>query len=132
MSFLNKLRSGKSEEPSTIPIGPAVPTATTNAEDLEIQRDNGDAVAMTEQKTAVGADDNADEDLKDEVERPDADAQFGVQKVQAITLAWTKKSLAALLILYAMRPHLHLSHAAPLARRTLTDTAFPIGFGFFS
>lgn len=118
MSFLNKLRSGKSEEPNTVP---PVPTATTNAEDLEIQRDNGDVVAMTEQKTAVAADDNADEDLKDEVERPDADAQLGVQKVQAITLAWTKKSLAALLILYAMPPHPHSSRSAPLARRILAD-----------
>ena len=31
---------------------------------------------------------------------PTVDAQRGVQKMEATTLAWTKKSLAAILILY--------------------------------
>ena len=34
-----------------------------------------------------------------ETSRPDASAQAGVQKVQAITLSWTRVSLAALLCL---------------------------------
>jgi hypothetical protein len=42
-------------------------------------------------------DDNALE--KPETLRPDAAAQAGVQKVQAITLSWTKVSLVALLCL---------------------------------
>lgn len=32
---------------------------------------------------------------------PDQNAQAGVQKIEAVTLVWTKRSLAALLIKYA-------------------------------
>jgi hypothetical protein len=40
---------------------------------------------------------NTIEDDKEEIV-PDQDAQVGVQKIEAVTLVWTKKSLAALLI----------------------------------
>lgn len=43
------------------------------------------------------------EDLKDfPNEVPDFEAQHGVQKIEAVTLSWTKASLAALLIKYVI------------------------------
>lgn len=35
-------------------------------------------------------------------EKPSEDAQNGVRKMEAVTLAWSKKSLAAVLILYVL------------------------------
>lgn len=37
---------------------------------------------------------------------PDADAQRGVQKIEAVTAAWSKWSLAALLFKYVLCPYL--------------------------
>lgn len=35
-------------------------------------------------------------------EKPSEDAQNGVKKIEAVTLAWSKKSLAGVLILYVL------------------------------
>jgi hypothetical protein len=37
-----------------------------------------------------------------EDEKPSEDAQNGVKKIEAVTLAWSKKSLAGVLILYVL------------------------------
>lgn len=42
-----------------------------------------------------------DDPIKD-VEKPSEEAQFGVQKIEAVTMAWSKASLATVLILYAI------------------------------
>jgi hypothetical protein len=47
----------------------------------------------------VSAGDIKDDPEKPDTLKPDASAQAGVQKVQAITLSWTKVSLVALLCL---------------------------------
>lgn len=84
MSFLNKLRPGKGEEPQAAP-------ATTD--DLEIQR--APETTVVNEKNPDGT--TADGDLKPDLELPEASAQRGVQKIEAVTLTWTKKELAALL-----------------------------------
>lgn len=88
MSFLHKLRPSHHDGP--------VPVQAPNNEDVEIQSGTN-AIAPGEGNNAV------DTELKDKIETPTPDAQLGVQKIEAITLAWTKKSLAALLIMYASR-----------------------------
>lgn len=90
MSFLNKIRSPKGEGPER--------AQAPNVEDVEIQKVAEARTAEEETDTAVNA--NVEKDPKDEIETPTHDAQLGVQKIEAITLAWTKKSLAALLIMY--------------------------------
>lgn len=87
-SFLNKIRPSKGEESE-----PQAPAAT---DDLEIQR--APETTAVDEKNPNGAD-AADGDLKPDLELPDAEAQRGVQKIEAVTLTWTKKSLAALLCL---------------------------------
>ncbi|KAK5046119.1 hypothetical protein LTR84_008576 [Exophiala bonariae] len=90
MSFLSRMRSTKS---SALEHAPA-----PSIEDVEIQNVTNDNT--TEEKNdATAIDDHGDTDLKDEIEAPTQDAQLGVQKIEAITLAWTKRSLAALLIM---------------------------------
>jgi hypothetical protein len=52
--------------------------------------------------------------------RPAEDAQVGVQKIEAVTLAWGKGSMLMVLILYASLPSLHYSVLADqLAHVTL-------------
>lgn len=68
---------------------------TTPVNDIE-------ASSPTEKiERVVSVNAEADDDTAKEPEdlRPDASAQAGVQKVQAITLSWTKASLAVLLCL---------------------------------
>jgi hypothetical protein len=84
MSFLNKLRASKAEESQAAP-------ATTD--DLEIQR--APETTVVNEKNPDGT--AADGDLKPDLELPEASAQRGVQKIEAVTLTWTKKELAALL-----------------------------------
>lgn len=94
-SFLNKFRPSKGTEADA----PQAPTGA--AEDLEIQAAPQTTTTVNEkgEQVEVGpADDNA-ADLKEDKELPDLDAQFGVQKVEAITLSWNKKSLAGLLVM---------------------------------
>lgn len=59
-----------------------------------------DAEIQTAPSTVAGGipDDVHPEKLHDAV--PSPDVQLGVQKIEAVTLAWTKASLAALLIKY--------------------------------
>src|SRR4051794_28425554 len=99
MSFLSKLRSTKSDTPER--------ASAPNVEDVEIQKvTNSNTTEEKNDETAI--DDNGDRDLKDEIETPTQTAQLGVQKIEAITLAWTKKSLAALLIMYVSSQYSHL------------------------
>ena len=95
VAFLHKFtpRKGEAEaETATEPI-----PAPSGAQDLEIQAAAPEITAVNEKGAEGGPDDN---DLKQEMELPDLDAQRGVQKVEAVTLSWNKKSLACLLILY--------------------------------
>ena len=43
---------------------------------------------------------------------PDLDAQHGIQKIEAVTLSWSKASLAALLIKYAISTHVESLYIA--------------------
>jgi len=84
MSFLNRLRPGIGRE------RPTDAQAASTIEDTEIQvvpatTDTGDL------------DDTPIEKAQDDAV-PSQDAQLGVQKVEAVTLAWSKRWLAALLI----------------------------------
>lgn len=45
---------------------------------------------------------------------PTADAQHGIQKIEAVTLTWSKKSLAALLIKYVFDHPTAILHIADL------------------
>jgi hypothetical protein len=65
--------------------------AATTAHDPEIQAVTDGADVGN--SGVVGA-----EWLNDKDVVPTEDAQHGVQKMEAVTLAWTKKSLAAMLI----------------------------------
>lgn len=89
MSILPKLLTGaRSRQPGEDEIG----SAPTNQ---EIQVVSGGEV---EKKANVTCENMATEggDEKDIV--PSEDVQRGVQKIEAVTLAWTKKSLVALLV----------------------------------
>lgn len=51
---------------------------------------------------------------RDEKAKPTEEAQIGVQKIEAVTLAWSKKSVYIILGLYVSLPILNLS-LIPLA-----------------
>lgn len=57
---------------------------------------HGEAIEVATQPTDTILDDK-------EAVVPDQNAQAGVQKIEAVTLVWTKWSLAALLIKYVTR-----------------------------
>lgn len=115
MSFLNKLRSSNRD-------GPVLAQAPNN-EDVEIQSGTN-AIAPGEGNNDV------DMELKDKIETPTPDAQLGVQKIEAITLAWTKKSLAALLIMYAL-PFLP-NCLSSVSFKTQLTPSLSVGSGSFS
>ncbi|KAF2012866.1 putative siderophore-dependent iron transporter [Aaosphaeria arxii CBS 175.79] len=89
-SFLNKIRpSGRQDtEPETV-------TVTTN-QDIEEQIPI-EAVAPNKDNSGADVPDNASVDKIPEDAVVDRNAQVGVQKIEAVTLAWTKKSLILLL-----------------------------------
>jgi hypothetical protein len=101
MSFLNRLQPGHA----------AIATGTA-ADGVATATDADNKVAMS----AVNPGIEAQADFADETapNKPDADilpnqdAQLGVRKIEAVTLSWTKISLAALLIKYVE------SHLPPL------------------
>lgn len=100
MYLLDKLRSKPAAgETATAEAPVETPTpvvGATPAEDPEIQRRTEPEIAAVDEKGDQAAD---EPDLKDIKEFPDLDAQLGVQKVEAVTLTWTKKTLACLLCL---------------------------------
>lgn len=46
--------------------------------------------------------------------KPDEEAQAGVAKIEAVTLAWSRSSLYLVLVLYAITHCVAFHHAAPL------------------
>lgn len=91
MSFLNKLRPGSGEKPT-----PDTESAPVNT-DLEIQpAPENNAAATTGPRVDSST---TDIDMQKEA-MPTEHAQRGVQKIEAITLTWTRTSLIALLGLY--------------------------------
>lgn len=57
----------------------------------------------TNEKNAMsGSLDKASDSDAQENEKPSEDAQNGVKKIEAVTLAWSKKSLAGVLVLYVL------------------------------
>lgn len=83
MAIMDKLRGRQATGESQV--------ASNVNDDIETQA-NADAIASDNKQVDV---DLSDYQTKEEM--PTADAQPGVQKIEAVTLAWTKKSLAALL-----------------------------------
>lgn len=81
MSFLSKLRPGASASNDTRP-------AASMGNDVEHAEPVTELSFMDKEQAIMAA------------SAPDQDAQRGVQEMEAVTLVWTKKSLAALLILY--------------------------------
>lgn len=55
-----------------------------------------------EKNVAFGSTEKASDSEAQEDEKPSEDAQNGVRKIEAVTLAWSKKSLAGVLILYVL------------------------------
>lgn len=93
MSFLNKLRPGAGgETPSDV-------QATSMAEIPKTEVTTNTVPTDTVVTDAITADE-AVIDLKEAGLVPNPNAQNGVQQIEAVTLAWSKKWLAALLILY--------------------------------
>ena len=90
--LLNKLRPGAEHKT------PEVAQAPTTAEDPETQVATGTVTPNKE--TGVGYSDDKSADNGNEELVPAADAQRGIQKIEAVTLSWTKWSLAALLFKY--------------------------------
>lgn len=91
-AYLNKLHAGAGHQTSDVAQAPHA------TEDPEVQvatdtgsPNNGTGAGYTEDKSAT----KVEEELV-----PAQDAQRGVQKIEAVTLAWTKWSLAALLFKY--------------------------------
>ena len=83
MAIVDKLRGRQATAEPEIP--------SQGNGDIETQA-KSDAIATDNKQVAT---DFADYQTKEEL--PTQDAQPGVQKIEAVTLAWTKKSLAALL-----------------------------------
>lgn len=67
-------------------------------EETEMQVNTAPAVPSKQAKSEQPDDITLDKSLDDAV--PNRDTQLGVQKIEAVTLAWSKKWLAALLIKY--------------------------------
>lgn len=88
MSFISKLRGVVSPKKSAGTPSHSVP-------DAEMQTTAAATAPRQEEITAI-PDEEHPEKVRDAV--PDPDAQLGVRKIEAVTLAWTKKWLAALLI----------------------------------
>lgn len=88
MSIINKLRAGVGAKPE-------VASTTQDPEKVT-------SVPVAVQDNEAGND--FPEDLKAvdgiDASLPTQDAQYGVQKIEAVALAWTKKSLAGLLVSY--------------------------------
>ena len=89
MSFLNRLRPGASHEATNDAQAPS-----TN-EDSEIQQVDLRPSATNDDPEKVA---------------PDQNAQHGVQQIEAVTLVWTKTSLATLLIWFVPPPYV-LEHS---------------------
>lgn len=89
MSILSKLRLGGGSAPAD-DIQLASTVEESNAGTQTAAADNNQAEAGV-----------ADEKIgREEDIVPDPETQRGVNRIQAVTLAWTKPSLAAALILY--------------------------------
>jgi hypothetical protein len=86
MNFTNKaLSSGRRTEPEVTEI-----TAAPESE-------NPGPVGSAKNDNSNGVQDTASIDKDLEVSIPNQEAQIGVQKIEAVTLAWTKPSLVLLL-----------------------------------
>lgn len=87
MSFLDKIGLGP-----TRPIGDEIEPATQNPTVHTVQPDK---------EAGVGVPDDAGSVLKEgQGNTVDPNAQLGVQKIEAVTVSWSKTSLALLLIKY--------------------------------
>lgn len=65
-----------------------------NSADVAIAEDDNNVGRSTEDSDTVSSDDDSSLD-----KRPDVEDQAGIQRVEAITLTWSKKSLIAAYIL---------------------------------
>lgn len=91
MTLLDHLRSGVSRKPADNT------PATVAVEDPETIRPVTHKVHANEKDAEAGFSDDVSKPW--DLAGPDEDAQLGVQKIEAVTSVWTKKSLATLLIL---------------------------------
>ena len=98
MSILDKLTSGfghKKEvveaQSTPLPNQSAATTTPSATQDPEAQVGTDEITAHTNDQGT---------DIDDEKDRPAEDAQSGVRKMQATTLAWTRMSLIAMLVSY--------------------------------
>lgn len=108
MSLVDKLRAGlRRKERGSVEEIQTAPVETSQAhfsssppkiEDPEVARANTDGDEITASPTN-------DIVYDDEKEKPAEDAQNGVRKMQATTLAWTKWSLAGMLVSYVFSSH---------------------------
>jgi hypothetical protein len=91
MSFFSKLRPSRERDDTGIEIEPTrsqVPASTAIGEKVvgnDVPEGQNDWLKLPEEAVPAG------------------DAQHGIQKIEAVTLTWSKKSLAALLVKYVRR-----------------------------
>lgn len=67
-----------------------------------IEKGQTPADPTNEKTTTSGSLEKVSDSEAQEDEKPSEDAQNGVRKIEAVTLAWSKKSLAGVLILYVL------------------------------
>ena len=96
MAIIDKIQSRLSGKTSDATPGASTgpgseATTTVNA---------GDGSEEIQHVTQPNAISTIDSELAQKDLLPTEDAQRGVQKIEAVTLAWSKKSLATVLILY--------------------------------
>ena len=94
MSILNRLRQGVNRH-----TAPNETQSTSTAHDTEIQTVTETMTAGKDAEAGVFPDGGPPEKNPDDL-APTRDAQLGVQKAEAVTLVWTKKWLAGLLLKY--------------------------------
>ena len=99
MAIMDKLRGRQTN---------GEPEPTSNVTNVNGDIETQGAPEITSDSKVGGAN-FADYQTKEEL--PTEDAQPGVQKIEAVTLAWTKKSLAALLCLYVFPDNLRPSRS---------------------
>lgn len=89
MSILDKIRSGAGQRANEPQTNNTVSESEIEAARITVNPDKNEAGGDPEHDSASGKPDNA---------VPSEDVQVGVQKIEAVTLVWTKKSLVFLLV----------------------------------
>lgn len=89
MSILDKIRSGAGQRANESQAPKTVSESEVEAARITVNPDKNEAGVYPEHDSASG---------KPENDVPSEHVQVGVQKIEAVTMVWTKKSLVFLLV----------------------------------